>query len=125
TGSDGIVQLSSQSGSSQDMFEQPIGDWYFWSVSRSSTGTINVYYGTDPDNLTHLTPSATGEWDDEDEFSNLHLGESTWGAEWLNGNLAAVKVYNRVLSESEVQEEARYYNPVSSDGLYASYSFWD
>lgn len=129
TGPDGIMQLSSDSGSSQDMVEQTIGDWWCWALTRSSAssaaGTIRVHYGTSPDALTLAQPTSSGEWATESTFTRMFLGESSWGSEWLNGNLAAVKVWTRALSDQEVADELAYYEPQTTSGLYAAWLFWD
>ena len=60
-GPDGILQLSSDSGTSQDLFAPTVGTWYCYALSRSaassSAGTLQVRYGTSPGSLTSAAPS--------------------------------------------------------------------
>src|SRR5690606_10058007 len=128
-GPDGILQLSSDSGTSQDLFAPTVGTWYCYALSRSaassSAGTLQVRYGTSPGSLTSAAPSSTGEWAQEAAFTRLFLGESPWRSGWLDGTWAAVKVSTRALSDAEIAAALSCYAPVSTDGLYAAYPFWD
>lgn len=129
TASDGTtMRVVSNAGSSSVVNSMNVGTWYCYALSRTAlTGSsgVVVHYGTDPESLTTVNITPSGEWNDEPSFSVLRLGESAWGAEWLNGNLAGVKIYTRVLSANEASTELSYYMPVSTVNLYAAYPFWD
>jgi hypothetical protein len=131
TASDGTtLRVVSGGGTSHVVTTLTPGVWYCFASTRSATGgavgSVNLRYGTDPAALTTWAmPSGFGEWSTQATFEILRLGESIWAPEWINGNLAFVKVYTRALSAGEITTELNQYNPSSTDSLYAAYSFWD
>jgi hypothetical protein len=126
----GTMRLVSGSGTSQSITAMTVGTWYCFAVTRSATGgaagAVVARYGTNPAALSTFTLNPVdGQWSSQATFTTLRLGESIWNNEWLNGNLAAVKIYTRALDATEAATELGYYNPVSTTGLYAAYPFWD
>src|SRR5690606_33566093 len=124
------MRMVSGSGTSHVVMELTEGQWIAFACVRTGTGgavgSVRCRYGTDPAALAEFVmPDGFGQWGSQATFDRLRLGESQWGSEWLNGNLAAVKVYTRALSDAEITEELSYYAPVSTDGLHAAYPFWD
>lgn len=95
------------------------GVWYWLMLTTVGT-TGNIYYRTDgqPGLTTVAVSGATASVN----AATLRLGESPWGAEWLNGCLNAVKVWNRggfTLAEAFV--ESCQYAPASTQNLVAYY----
>jgi hypothetical protein len=122
------LHFTSEGGSDPEIRVMTVGTWYCVAVTRSAlsgAGAVKAYQGTSPDALTTVNYTPDGQWG-RASFSRLLLSGSAWANnEWINGNLAAVKLYTRALDPSEVATELSYYNPVSTTGLYAAYPFWD
>ncbi len=54
---------------------------------------------------------------------NLFIGASGGTAYFFNGSLDEVRIWNKALTQEEIQAEMESSNPVKGDGLVASYSF--
>lgn len=97
------------------------GIWMFIGISRSSSAGTGYWRGEADASfataaLTGAGASVTG--------TTLRFGESIFGGEWLNGALAAVKVWNGVaLTADEMWAESAQYQPVRTAGLLAYYPF--
>src|SRR5690606_3171162 len=55
--------------------------------------------------------------------ATLRIGQSPWGGEWLNGRMAAVKIWTAALSANEIQAERDYTSPLQTANLRAWYPF--
>src|SRR5690606_31777960 len=55
--------------------------------------------------------------------NTLRIGQSPWGGEWLNGRMAAVKIWTAALSANEIQAERDYTSPLRTANLRAWYPF--
>src|SRR5690606_37514347 len=55
--------------------------------------------------------------------NTLRIGQSPWGGEWLNGRMAAVKIWTAALSANEIQAERDYTSPLRTSDLRAWYPF--
>jgi hypothetical protein len=127
TSSDGTTMRLVDSGVTSDLHVMVVGTWYCYSVTRSALSgstALRARWGTSPSSLTALATTPTNGWATS-SFNRLRIGESQWGGEWINGNIAFNKVYARVLSDAEIETELNYYSPVSTTDLYAAWSFWD
>jgi hypothetical protein len=127
-GSNALIQLVNYNGTDVELFTMSPGTWYCFAVTRSAlsgAGAVKAYHGTSSAALTLVNITPTGQLA-RASYSRLLLGESAWGpSEWINGNLAAVKLYTRALDATEIATELGYYAPVSTTGLYGAYTFWD
>lgn len=96
------------------------GTWYYWGVSvNGSAGTIvSRALGDSSFTVNTWTGGTSGI-----NIATLRLGESAAGAEWLNGTLAAVKIYQSNLSQAELEAEAWAYLPRRTAGIAAWYPF--
>lgn len=109
TGADGTTMATVFDASTQQgMGSLTVGTWYF--VCLSTNGTSG--------NLFHKTASAAGlttvavtSVTASVNAATLRLGDSPWGNEWLNGCLAAVKVWTTALTAAEAQTESTQYIP--------------
>lgn len=127
TDSGGTIMRLVDAGTTHDLVTMTVGTWYCFAVTRSALSgatSLRALYGTAPTSLTALAATPTNGWTTA-SFSRLRIGESEWGGEWINGNVAFTKVWGRVLTDPEIETELSYYNPVSTSSLYAAYSFWD
>jgi hypothetical protein len=58
------------------------------------------------------------------DANTLYFGGDGFGTtDFLNGSIAAVKVWNVALTDAELQAEAATYAPVKTSGLWANYTF--
>lgn len=107
TGVDGTTANVIMDGNSTASVAMTVGTWYFGCLALSgSTGTF--YYKTA--GATSLSTTAiTGVT--ATNAATLRLGESPWGAEWLNGCLASFKLWSAQLTQAEIELEAAQYLP--------------
>jgi hypothetical protein len=96
------------------------GLWYHMCMTASGTSGANTFgYLNGVLNLTATSVSFTS--------NKLWLGNST-GGDPLNGQGAAIKIWDRVLDAAEINAELPYAMPVSWAGLNSAYplpSMWD
>jgi len=121
------LNMTAQGGTDQSIHTMAVGTWYCYAVTRTAQSgptALRVHWGTAPDALTLVEVAATGGWGAAG-YSQLRLGESAWSGEWLDGDLAFVKIYTRPLDESEIETELSQYAPGVTTDLHAAYSFWD
>lgn len=84
------------------------GRWYHMTMtSLAGTGSRGYL-----DGVLDSTPSTEGAF----TATNLWIGDST-GGDPMNGNIAAIKIWNRVLSRDEIYGEIPYALPVSRAAL--------
>lgn len=110
TGTDGTTMATVFDASTQEgMGSLTVGTWYYVCLSTNGT-TGNLYYKTA--SATSLTTQSVTSVTASINAATLRIGESPWGAEWLNGCIAAFKVYTGVaLSAAEADLESRQYLP--------------
>ncbi|MBX6386798.1 MAG: hypothetical protein IRZ07_28110, partial [Microbispora sp.] len=97
------------------------GVWYFVAVAiNGSNGTFMVQAET------AATPTVS-TWSNGSANVNaatLRIGDSPWGGDWWNGNLAAFKLWTgAALSQAELLNEAFTYRPQRTANLKAWYPF--
>ncbi|OUC99311.1 hypothetical protein [Streptosporangium minutum] len=96
-----------------------VGTWYYFGVSVNGTN------GTMVSRSLADTSFAVTTWTNGGAamaLNGLILGESRNGGEWLNGDLAAVKLWTGVtLTQAELEAEAGAYVPQRTAGLKAWY----
>uniref|UniRef100_UPI003F4924A2 LamG-like jellyroll fold domain-containing protein n=1 Tax=Nonomuraea sp. CA-251285 TaxID=3240002 RepID=UPI003F4924A2 len=97
-----------------------VGTWYYLAYNVNGNNG-NWRYRADGGGTVTATSftGASGTF----TASRLRLGESTWGGEWLNGCIAAVKIWTGNLSAAEMDAEAATYTPIKTAGLVAWYPF--
>jgi hypothetical protein len=104
-------------------FNFTTGTWAFIAASIDRTGTeCWLYYANAP--ATTLTREfffavPTSHMLDTNTFS---IGGDGFGDPWA-GSIAAVKVWNAVLNQTELTAEAAKYAPVRTANLWGAYSF--
>lgn len=97
------------------------GTWYFIGASGTGTsGTIRVRAqgaGSFSGNTWAGQPG-------NQQAATLRFGESVFGGEWLNGCLAAVKVWmGTTLTTPELEAEYQYRTPLKTTGITCYYTF--
>lgn len=98
-------------------------NWFFWALVGVGTGTTGIrgYHATIGGVPTFQTVNNRAA---ASPFSVIQFGDLPYGeAGWFNGLLAHVKVYNRALSDAELQAEASRGDPASASGLISYHSF--
>jgi len=99
-----------------------VDTWYRFGVAKSGT-TATLYYGPATGALT-TTTRATLATSVVTEVSIGSFRIAGAGAEFLNGSLAAFKLWNGVaLTAAEIAAELTQYNPVQRANLQRYYSF--
>lgn len=123
TDSDGVTWTFYDSNQgATTLFAATVGVWYFIAVSYTF-GTANIYYAAATDVALTLNSSAHM---DTATITTLRLGESSFTGEWLNGSLAAVKIWDGVaLTQAEVEAERWQYRPARFANLNSFYPLWD
>src|SRR5690606_23173102 len=111
----GIVSNGSWSSVSLSM---SVGQWYWVGVVKNGS-TATVYRSTGTGTVSSTNHSVTGFL----TADTLRIGQSPWGGEWLNGRMAAVKVWTDALSANEIQAERDYTSPLQTSNLRAWYPF--
>lgn len=107
TGVDGTTAQVILDGTSTASVAMTVGTWYFGCLALSGTTGTFYYKAAGPGALS--TTAVTGVT--ATNAATLRLGESPWGAEWLNGCLAAFKLWSVQLTADEIQQESQQYVP--------------
>src|SRR5690606_36931956 len=111
----GIVSNGSWSSVGLNM---SVGQWYWVGVVKNGT-TATVYRSTGTGTVSSTNHSVTNSL----TADTLRIGQSPWGGEWLNGRMAAVKIWTAALSANEIQAERDYTSPLLTANLRAWYPF--
>src|SRR5690606_14888501 len=111
----GIVSNGSWSSVSLNM---TVGQWYWVGVVKNGS-TATVYRSTGTGTITSTNHSVTNSL----TVNTLRIGQSPWGGEWLNGRMAAVKIWTAARSANEIQAERDYTSPLQTSNLRAWYPF--
>lgn len=96
-----------------------IGTWYKIGAVYDGSSTATLYYGTEGSSLT----SASNPGFSTGTVTSFRVGGSTFSTEFLNGSLAALKVWHTELSVAEIAAELEQYQPVRTDNLVRYHSF--
>lgn len=83
-----------------------VGTWYRVAFTRNGT-TSTLYTATATGALTAATTANLSDV----AATNFRIGESPFGAEWLNGCIANLKHYSAVLTLAELEHELAQYTP--------------
>lgn len=97
-----------------------VDTWYFFAININGNNA-NWRWRADGSGTVNAASfsGASGTY----TANRLRLGDSAWTGEWLNGSLAAVKIWTGNLSDAEMDAESPYYSPVKTTGLVAYYPF--
>lgn len=118
-----LVRDSTSGGGVNTGVDLTVGTWYYVATVNDTGGGIDIF-GWKPAGgswTTAALPSnvtVTGPAD----ANTFYLGKSGFG-DWLNGSMAAVKVWTVALTDTELQAEAATYAPVKTASLWANYTF--
>lgn len=107
TGVDGTTANVILDGNSTPSVAMTVGTWYFGCLALS--GTTGTFYYKAAGSAALSTTGITGVT--STNGATLRLGESPWGSEWLNGCLAAFKLWSAQLTADEIQAESMQYVP--------------
>lgn len=109
-GADGFVDLTSDAA-------MTVGTWYRFAVTRE--GDTITYYQETASGI----ESASGDLTGTLTCTNLKIGDSITGGEWLNGAIANLKIYNDTLTQTEIEAEWGNWRPQRTANLVAHYKF--
>lgn len=107
TGVDGTTANVILDGNSTASVAMTVGAYYFGCLAVS--GTTGTFYYKAAGGTSLSTTAITGVT--ATNGATLRLGESPWGSEWLNGCIAAFKLWNAQLTQAEIELEAAQYVP--------------
>jgi hypothetical protein len=96
---------------------------YLYNGSTSKLGTISLYLnGNFYSESASSIPIDAAQWLDDEHF---FIGVYDDGSHSLpfNGSIDEVRIWDKALTQSEIQAEMNSANPVHTEGLVASYSF--
>lgn len=77
-----------------------VGSWYRMAMVRNGTA-VTYYLATAAGAVSSVSGTLTGAL----TATRFRVGQSPTSGEWLNGNVANVKVYNAVLTQAEIVTE--------------------
>ncbi|MEV0619608.1 LamG-like jellyroll fold domain-containing protein [Nonomuraea sp. NPDC050404] len=104
-----------------ELQELALNTWYYIAVAVSGTTCTTIVRAANSATFTQYAPTLTPGVFTPD---TLLIGRSTFsGGEWLNGAMAAVKVYQATLSVAEMEAESYTYQPRRTNNLAAWYPF--
>ena len=75
--------------------------WYF-GVYTFDGNNYSLYLG-DENDITEVDNSFNNPYDPPTPYKRFHFGRNPWGSAYFDGILDEVRVYNKALSESEIQ----------------------
>jgi hypothetical protein len=114
---------STSGGSANSAYDMVVGTWVFV-ATVNDTGAGTDIFGWHPAGGSWSTVALgagvtiTGPAD----ANTLYIGSSGF-SNWFNGSIAAVKIWNAVLTVGELQAERDTYAAVKTSGLWANYKF--
>lgn len=103
------------------LFAATPGVWYFIAVSKQTGANATVAYWAAAGDA--ALSSATSTHAQSATVGNLRIGESIASGEWLNGRIAALKMWTAALTQAEIENEWRQYAPHRTANLYGFYPF--
>ena len=123
TRSDGVsYSLLSTSGGANSAYTFPVGTWVFIAATMDISGGNDYLYRAQAPATTlsndFIFTLPTG-WNDANTF---YIGNGGYG-DWLNGSVAAVKIWTAALTQTELETEMTSYAPVRTANLWAAYKF--
>lgn len=108
-----LTAFNSVAGSTTATSPLALNTWYAMAfVQDSAAGTGTLYWGTDPNTLSSVTSSAGGHTP-----THFRIGGFRNTGEWLNGRIAAVKVWNSVLTPAQIATELQSFDAVVTADL--------
>lgn len=114
TNADGTtVKAEDNAGNMTGTLAMTVGTWYRTAFVRNGT-TSTFYHATAA--AVALTAAATNNLEAV-TATTLRIGESPFGAEWLNGCVANLKHYSGVLTPTEIERELVQYVPERTANL--------
>jgi hypothetical protein len=113
---------SSVTNSASHSFDFTVGTWTFCAAVNNTSGGDNII-GTHPVGGSWTALAAPGATTGPSDSNTFTIGQNGFGSQWVDGSIAAVKVWSVALTAAECQAERNFYAPVKTSGLWASYSF--
>lgn len=122
TAADGVLwQIYSSSNGTSNLFTATVGTWYFIAFAKGPNNGDTAGYWAAANTLA-LSSSTGLDHNVGASIPTIMVGESGFSGEWLNGSIAAVKVWSGVrLTQAEFERERFQYLPHRTSNLH---SFW-
>lgn len=122
TADDGVsLALHTESTSVVILQTVAIGTWYYFGISLNGTASTITIRPENSSTFNTYTPTMGAS---STNITTLQLGESPFGSEWINGRLAAFKIWHGVtLNLQQLQAESYSYQPRRLANLVAWYPF--
>lgn len=101
-----------------------IATWTFIAISHDAVTDIDTMYWAHQGDAT--LSSHAGDLPDASATSTVYLGgDGRATDEWVNGRIAAVKMWHAVVDVAELEAERLSYKPSRLENLFAYYTFWN
>jgi|SRR5262245_8034022 len=119
--SDGVTwQMADTATGNSTLFAATVGVWYYIAAVKATGAGATVVYWAAADTLP--LSSASSSHLESSTVSVLRIGASVNSGEWLNGSIAALKVWDGVnLTQAEIERERFQYLPHRTTNLIAFY----
>lgn len=123
TGSDGVtlVRGTTTAGSVNSGYTVPVGTWVFV-ASVNDTGAGDDWFAWHPVGGSFNSVSGATAIVGYSNANTLFIANDSFG-DWFNGSIAAVKIWDAVLTLAEIQAERNTYAPVRTANVWANYQF--
>lgn len=110
-----------QSSTDRSFTNIVVGTWYFIAYVARTTGSADLYWKAAGAGSLSTTPRASGGARPA-ASSTLHLAVDRFGS-WINGSIAAVKIWTAALTSTELTTESATYAATRTSNLWANYRF--
>jgi hypothetical protein len=121
TNSDGTTIRRECDSAATTLINVTVGNWYFIGCTYFAAATDFGYYTASVGSVTTEVTTSTAGGVVADSHT-LRIG-TTRTTNWLNGSVAAVKIWTAGLTKTEIDAERSTYSPVRTSNLWANYTF--
>jgi hypothetical protein len=111
---------SATSAGGSTAYDFVVGTWTYIASVWDITGNDYLYYCAAPG--TTLTPTIVGNSTGLTDANTFYIGSTGFG-DWLDGSVAAVKIWTAALTQAELEAELPKYAPQRTSNLWANYTF--
>jgi hypothetical protein len=110
-------------GSISSGVSMTVGTWYYAATVNDTGAGVDIFgWKVAGGSWTTANPAAGLTVVGPADANTFYIAGDGFGG-FLNGSIAAVKIWTAVLTDAELQAEAATYAPVRTSGLFANYQF--
>lgn len=115
------LEWASSSGTVDAAINMTVGTWYFTAASFVHGGAGDVLYWAAAGDAGLSSASGSINAPPADTWT-FFVGSNGFN-EWLNGSMAAVKIWTATLTQAELEKERKFFRPQRTSNLWAAYPF--